>query len=243
MEHQRQKKLEKEAKDAARRERSSRPTWRDELDEEEEKEEGGERRRTSRSYRYSHSKSPSTTKVCILYTDDVHGVVSMPSPRPILDCFQYMYMCCKPSVQPLRCCIHCTIPRPQQIVLLCRSCVESTRTKTVGGLVPAKLLVAKTTQQVVYTLVGLLLKGARNFLIMPRSCGTSLTLNPSFLSKILSHSFGEKSDKVVWLNLEWESLIGLEAMIDFVPPAPGRARMRRSVPLHVTGGDTWWSNR
>lgn len=93
MEHQRQKKLEKEAKDAARRERSSRPTWRDELDEEEEKEEGGERRRTSRSYRYSHSKSPSTTKVCILYTGDVHGVVSMPSPRPVLDWFQYMYMC------------------------------------------------------------------------------------------------------------------------------------------------------
>ena len=67
MEHQRQKKLEKEAKDAARRERRSRPTWRDELDEEEEKEEGGERHRSSRSYRYSHSKSPNTNKVC-LYT-------------------------------------------------------------------------------------------------------------------------------------------------------------------------------
>lgn len=65
MEHQRQKKLEKEAKDAARRERRSRPTWRDELDEEEEKEEGGERHRSSRSYRYSHSKSPNTNKVCI----------------------------------------------------------------------------------------------------------------------------------------------------------------------------------
>ena len=65
MEHQRQKKLEKEAKDAARRERRSRPTWRDELDEEEEKEEGGERHRSSRSYRYSHSKSPNTNKVCV----------------------------------------------------------------------------------------------------------------------------------------------------------------------------------
>lgn len=65
-----------------------------------------------------------------------------------------IHVCCKPSVQPLRCCIHCTISRPQQIVLFCRSCVESTCTKTVGGLVPAKLLVAKTTQQVVYIFLG-----------------------------------------------------------------------------------------
>ena len=37
--------------------------------------------------------------------------------------------------------------------------------------------------------------------------------------------------------------MGVEAMIYFVPPAPGRARMRRNVPLHVIGEDTWWSNR
>ena len=62
VERQRQKKLEKEAKEAARREQSGRPTWRDELDEEEEMEEGRERHRVTRSYRYSRSKSPN--KVC-----------------------------------------------------------------------------------------------------------------------------------------------------------------------------------